>query len=198
MRTPSSVRAAASYRPPRGIVAGLFDGIALTAEQQKLAQQIVADSIDAQLSVTLRNTDGWARLFELQTTRDKALRALLTTDGDRDLFDRHSTELRRRQAELRPAIMTAPVVLRATIEPLLGGTLEVVFRADGMTEEAMEAASWQIVHAFRGDAEQLGVQRVTAIADVLERRDQFATYMRSVKRSFGRQQDGAWVPLPAP
>src|SRR5262245_66494321 len=89
----SSVRAAASYRPPRGIVAGLFDGIALSADQQKLAQQIVADSIDAQLSVTLRNTDGWARLFELQTARDTALRALLTTDGDREIFDRHSAEV---------------------------------------------------------------------------------------------------------
>jgi hypothetical protein len=198
MSAPAFARASGSFRAPRGIVVGLFDGIALSDDLETRAQAIIGEAIEAQLLVTLRNTDGWARLLELQTQRDRALRALLTSDADRALFDAHSAELRRRQAELRPTSPTAPVVLRASVAPILGGSLEVVFRADGMTEETMETASWQIIHAFRGDAEQLGVPRMTVIADILERRDQFATYTRSVKRSFGRQADGAWVPLPAP
>src|SRR4051812_26031677 len=155
MSAPAISRASGSYRQPRGIVAGLFDAIALTDEQERRAQEIIGEAIEAQLLVTLRNADGWARLLELQTQRDRLLRALLTTDADRALFDAHSVDLRRRQAELRPTSPTAPVVLRASVAPILGGTLEIVFRGDGMNDDAMETASWQIVHAFRGDAEQL-------------------------------------------
>jgi hypothetical protein len=197
MSAPAFARASGSYRAPRGIVAGLLDGITLDDEQEARAQAIIGEAVEAQLLVTLRNGDGWARLLELQTQRDRSLRALLTTDADRALFDTHSAELRRRQADLRPTTATAPVVLRAGVAPILGGALEIVFRADGMADDAMESASWQIVHAFRADAEQIGVPRMTIIADILERRDQFATYTKSVKRSFGRQPDGAWVQLPA-
>src|SRR5207249_1071708 len=115
----------------------------------------------------------------------------------RALFDGHSSELRRRQAELRPIGANAPVVLRVGVAPILGGTLEIVYRADGLSDEAMEGAAWQIVNAFRVDAEQLGMLRISAIADILDRRDEFATYTRSVRRAFGKQNDGAWVPLPA-
>jgi hypothetical protein len=198
MGTLSFVRASGAHRPSRTFVAGLFDGIRLTAEQERRAQEIIAESITAQLTVTLRNGDGWVRLAEVQERRDRALRELLSSDTDRALFDSQSTELRRRHAEFQPTNPVVPVVLHAGIAPLLGGTLEVVFRADGMSDEEMETASWQIVHAFRGDAELLDVSRVTAIADILDRRDEFATYTRSVKRTFGRQADGAWVPLPAP
>jgi hypothetical protein len=197
MSAPAFARASGSYRAPRGIVVGLLDGIALSDEQETRAQAIIGEAIEAQLLVTLRNADGWARLLELQAQRDRTLRALLTTDADRALFDAHSAELRRRQSELRPTAATAPVVLRAAVAPILGGALEIVFRADGMTDDVMESASWQIVHSFRADAEQIGVPRMTVSADILERRDQFATYTKSVKRSFGRQPDGAWVPLPA-
>ena len=190
-------RASGSYRAPRGSVVGLLDGIDLSDEQKARAQSIIGEAIEAQLLVTLRNADGWARLIELQSERDRTLGALLTNDVDRLLFDVHSAELRRRHAELRPTAPTAPVVLRASVAPFLGGALEIVFRADGMTDAAMESASWQIVHSFRADAEQIGVPRMTIVADILERRDQFATYTKSVKRSFGRQPDGAWSPLPA-
>src|SRR5690349_15938198 len=152
MSAPAFARASGSYRAPRGIVVGLLDGIALSDEQEARAQAIIGEAIEAQLLVTLRNADGWARLLEIQTQRDRSLRALLTTDADRALFDAHSAELRRRQAELRPTAATAPVVLRASVAPILGGALEIIFRADGMTEEAIETASWQIVHAFRADA----------------------------------------------
>lgn len=197
MSAPTFGRASGSYRAPRGFVVGLLDGVALSEEQETRAQAIIGEALEAQLLVTLRNADGWTRLLEIQTERDHNLRALLTTDADRAVFDAHSAELRRCQAELRPTAATAPVVLRASVAPILGGVLEMVFRADGMTEDAMESASWQIVHAFRADAEQIGVPRMTVVADILERRDQFATYTRSVKRGFGRQSDGAWVPLPA-
>jgi hypothetical protein len=113
------------------------------------------------------------------------------------MFDSRSTELRRREAEQRPLSATAPVVLRVAVAPICGGTLELVFRADGMSDELTEDASWQIVNAFHGDAEQLGVHRISAIADVLERRAEFATYARSVTRTFGRRADGAWVPVRA-
>src|SRR5688572_17665598 len=89
---PAFARASGSYRAPRGIVAGLLDGIALSDEQEARAQAIIGEAIEAQLLVTLRNADGWARLLELQTMRDRTLRALLTTDADRALFDAHSTE----------------------------------------------------------------------------------------------------------
>lgn len=198
MSVPASVRALPAYKPPRTLVAGLFDGIELNSEQDARALGIITDATEAQLCVTLRNADGWARVTELQSNRDKALRELLSSDRDRSVFDGHCVELRRRQTELRPSIPNAPIVLRTCIAPDLGGTLEVVFRADGMSDETMEGAAWQVVTSFRGDAEQLGVTRMTAIADILDRRDQFATYLRSVKRAFGRQSDGAWVPLPAP
>jgi hypothetical protein len=196
MSVPSFVRV--PYRPPRGIILGLFDGISLTSEQQSRAHLIIADALEAQLAVTLRNADGWSRIVDVQRSRDKALRELLSTDHDRSLFDDHATELQRRQSDLRSTGPGAPVVLRATIEAIYGGTLEIIFRADGMSDESMERASWQVVHAFRGDAEQLGVPRMIAIADILDRRDEFATYTRSVKRTFGRQHDGEWVPLTAP
>ena len=198
MSVPSFVRVSTPYRPPRGIILGLFEGISLTSEQQARAHHIIADAVESQLAVTLRNADGWSRIADVQSTRDKALRGLLATDRDRSVFDGHSAELQRRQSELRPTGSGAPVVLRATVEAMLGGTLEIVFRADGMSDESIERASWQAVHAFRSDAEQLGLQRMITIADILERREELATYTRSVKRTFGRQQDGAWVPLPAP
>jgi len=141
MSAPAFARASGSYRAPRGIVVGLLDGIALSDEQEARAQAIIGEAIEAQLLVTLRNADGWARLLEIQTQRDRSLRALLTTDADRALFDAHSAELRRRQAELRPTAATAPVVLRASVAPILGGALEIIFRADGMTEEAIETVS---------------------------------------------------------
>ena len=87
--------------------------------------------------------------------------------------------------------------MRVGASPNSGGTLEVVFRADGMSDDAMEASSWQIVRAFRIDAEQMGYSRIATVADILERRDRFASYSRSVTRTFGRQLDGAWVALPA-
>jgi hypothetical protein len=198
MGAPPFVRGPGAYRPPRSLVAGLFEGVPLSAEQEARAHQIVTEAIEAQMAVTLRNADGWARILDIQTNRDRALRDLLTSDDHRSAFDAHSAELRRRQGELRPASTAAPIVLRVGLAPLLGGTLEIVFRADGMSEEAIETASWQIVHSFRGDAEQVGVTRVTTIADILERRDEYATYVRSIKRTFGKQADGAWVPLPAP
>lgn len=197
MSTFSTVHTAGTYQPPRGIVAGLFDGIALSVEQQFSAQKIVADAIDAQLTVTLRNADGWARLLEVHAMRDRALRALLATEADREMFDQHATQLRHRQTELRPPVANAPIVFRATVVPYLGGMLEIVFRADGMSDESIATASTQVVHAFRTDAEQLGLPKMSAIADVLERRDEFATYSRSIKRTYGRQVDGAWMLLPA-
>jgi hypothetical protein len=194
--TPTFIREASPYKATRGLVARLFEGIPLTIEQETRAREIISDTIGKQLAVTLRNADGWERLLELVVARDAALRNLLTSDRNRAVFDRHSAEMRRRQSEVPPP-STIPVVLRAGVVPIHGGTLEIVFRADGMSDGSIEDSSWQLVHAFRGDAEQLGVTRMSIIADMLERRDQFATYSRTVTRSFAHQPDGAWVALPA-
>ena len=197
MNTLSFARTSSPVVASRVLINRLFDGIELDPEQEARAFEIVAESIEARLSVTLRNADGWSRLTSLSASRDAALRALLTTDGDRALFDAHAGELRRTQSEVRPIGDNAPVVLRVGASPNSGGTLEVVFRADGMSDDAMEASSWQIVRAFRIDAEQMGYSRIATVADILERRDRFASYSRSVTRTFGRQLDGAWVALPA-
>jgi len=129
--------------------------------------------------------------------RDAALRALLTTEADRAEFDARVAELQRQEAQARPMSGTAPVVLRVSTTPIAGGTLEIVYRGDGMSDQAMEAAAWQIVRAFRADAELMGLRRIATIADVLERREEFATYSRSVLRTFGRQPDRSWAALPA-
>ena len=197
MSAPSFVLTAVPYKATVGLIATLFDGIALTPQQDRDAREIISRAIDAQLAVTLRNTDGWDRLIELHAERDLSLRELLSCDRDRNVFDARSAELRRRQLEQRPTTANAPVVLRLGVVPLLGGTLEIVFRADGMADDATESASWQIVNAFRSDAEFVGVSRISTIADILERRDEFATYARSITRTFGRQGDGAWVPMRA-
>ena len=197
MNSLSFVRTSSPFNGSRALILRLFDGIELDPDQEVRAFEIVADSIDARLAVTLRNADGWSRLTALNTSRDSALRALLALDGDRALFDAHCAELRRQQADNRPTGDNAPVVLRVGAAPISGGTLEIVYRADGMSDDAMEAASWQIVRAFRIDAEQMGLSRIATIADILERRDRFASYSRSVTRTFGRQGDGAWVALPA-
>jgi hypothetical protein len=197
MSAPSFVRAAFPYKATVGLIATLFEGITLSPQQDREAREIISRAIDTQLTITLRNTDGWDRVMEVHAERDAGLRELLNCDRDRTMFDGRSTELRRRQAEQRPLTATAPVVLRVAVVPISGGTLELVFRADGMADEATEAASWQIVNAFHRDAEQLGVLRISAIADVLERRDEFATYARSITRTFGRQSDGAWIPVRA-
>ena len=197
MTAPPFVRAALPYKATVGLIATLFEGITLSAQQNQQAREIITRAIDAQLGITLRNTDGWDRVMEVHAERDAELRCLLTCDHDRSMFDNRSTELRRREAEKRPLSATAPVVLRVAVVPIHGGTLEIVFRGDGMADEATEDASWQIVNAFHGDAEQLGVHRIGVIADLLERRDEFATYARSVTRTFGRQADGGWVPIRA-
>jgi hypothetical protein len=196
LSVPTFIREASPYKATRALVARLFEGIRLSVEQETRAREIISDTIGAQLAVTLRNADGWDRLLELLVARDAALRDLLTSDRDRTIFDRHSAEMRRRQSEVAPPA-TIPLVLRAGVVPIHGGTLEIVFRADGMPDGAIEDSSWKLVHAFRGDAELLGVIRMSTIADTLERRDQFATYSCTVTRSFGRQPDGAWVALPA-
>jgi hypothetical protein len=66
-----------------------------------------------------------------------------------------------------------------------------------MSDDIMQGASWQIVSSFRTDADHFGVTRIATVADILDRRDEFATYSRSVTRVFGRQPDGAWAPLRA-
>jgi hypothetical protein len=197
MSSLSFVRTSSPFVVSRALMNRLFDGIELDPEQEARAFEIVAESIDARLGVTLRNADGWNRLAAMSVSRDTTLRSLLTTDGDRALFDAHAAELRRSQGDMRPIGDNAPVVLRLGASAAAGGTLEIVYRGDGMSDEAMEAASWQVVRAFRTDAEQMGLSRIAAIADVLERRDRFASYSRSVTRTFGRQLDGAWVALPA-
>jgi hypothetical protein len=197
MNSPSFARVSSPSNASRVLFTRLFDGIDLDPEQEARALEIVAESISARLAVTLRNADGWSRLTALSTSRDAALRALLASDDDRAIFDGHTAELRRQQADGRPPADTAPVVLRVGSAPSSGGTLEIVYRGDGMSDDAMEAASWQIVRTFRSDAEQMGLTRLAAIADIFERRDRFASYSRSVTRTFGRQSDGAWVALPA-
>ncbi len=193
----SFVRASSPFNASRVLISRLFDGIDLDMDHEARAFEIVAESIEARLAVTLRNADGWSRLTALNATRDSALRALLTSDGDRALFDAHCAELRRQVAETKPGGDSAPVVLHVRTVPLSGGTLEIAYRADGMADENMEAASWHIVRAFRTDAEEMGLSRIATVADILERRDQFASYSRSVTRTFGRQTDGSWVALPA-
>jgi len=196
MNSLSFVRASSPYNSSRTLILKLFDGIELDGTQEARALEIIAETIDARLAVTLRNADGWSRLQTINAGRDAQLRALLTNDGDKALFDAHCAELRRQQSDARPMADHAPVVLRVGVAPIAGGTLEIVYRADGMTDEAMESACWQIVRAFRGDADQMGLNRIATIADILERRDRFASYSRSVTRAYGRQGDGSWVPLP--
>ncbi|MGH7618981.1 MAG: hypothetical protein ACREPM_17310 [Gemmatimonadaceae bacterium] len=197
MNSLSFVRASSPFNASRALIARLFDGIELDPNQEARALELVSESIDAGLAVTLRNADGWSRLIALNSSRDAALRMLLASDGDRALFDAHSAELKRQMAANKPSSDNAPVVLRVGSSPMSGGTLEIVYRADGMADEAMEASSWHIVRAFRNDAEQMGLSRISTIADILERRDKFASYSRSVTRTFGRQTDGSWVALPA-
>jgi hypothetical protein len=192
------IRSSSPFNASRALIARLFSGIELDPDREARALEIIAESIDARLAVTLRNADGWSRLLSLNSSRDTALRTLLVSERDRALFDAHAAELRALQSEERPIFDNAPVVLRVGAAPLSGGTLEIVYRADGMSDEAMEAASWYVVRAFHGDAELMGLTRIAAVADILERRDQFASYSRSVTRMFGRQSDGSWVALPAP
>ncbi len=191
------IRSSSPFNASRALIARLFGGIELDPNLEARALEIVAESIDARLAVTLRNADGWSRLVALNASRDAALRLLIASEPDRANFDARSAELRAAQAEHRPSFDNAPVVLRVGAAPLSGGTLEIVYRADGMSDDAMEAASWHIVRAFRSDAEQMGLSRIAAVADILERRDRFASYSRSVTRTFGRQGDGSWVALPA-
>lgn len=191
------IRSSSPFNASRALIARLFNGIELDPDQEARALEIVAESIDARLAVTLRNADGWSRLMALNVSRDAALRSLIASPDDRARFDAQCAELRAVQAEHRPSFDNAPVVLRVGAAPLSGGTLEIVYRADGMSDAAMEAAAWHIVRAFRSDAEQMGLSRIATVADILERRDRFASYSRSVTRTFGRQSDGAWVALPA-
>jgi hypothetical protein len=191
------VRSSSPFNASRALIARLFSGIELDPDREARALEIVAESIDARLAVTLRNADGWSRLVALNASRDAALRSLIATPDDRARFDAQCAGLRAAQAEQRPSFDNAPVVLRVGAAPLSGGTLEIVYRADGMSDQAMEAASWHIVRAFRSDAEQMGLSRIATVADILERRDTFASYSRSVTRTFGRQSDGSWVALPA-
>jgi hypothetical protein len=197
MNTLSFTRTSSPFNASRALIARLFEGIDLDPDREARAWDVIGEAIEARLAVTLRNADGWSRITAINAERDAALRLLLTSDADREAFDAHAAELRRQQAEQRPAGDNAPVVLRVSSAPNSGGTLEIVFRADGMSDEAMEAASWQIIRAFRSDAEQMGLARIATIADILERRDRYASYSRSVARTFGRQADGAWVALPA-
>jgi hypothetical protein len=191
------IRSSPPFVASRALIARLFEGIELEPEQDARAFEIVAESIEARLTVTLRNADGRSRLTALNASRDAALRALLTADVDRALFDAHAAELRQQQTEHRPSNENAPVVLRVSAAPISGGTLEIVYRGDGMSDQAMEAASWHIVRAFKSDADLMGFSRIATIADILERRDRFASYSRSVTRTFGRQSDGSWAALPA-
>ena len=191
------LRSSSPFNASRALIARLFNGIELDPDQEARALEIVAESIDARLAVTLRNADGWSRLVALNASRDVALRSLIHEPDDRARFDAQCAELRAVQAEHRPSFDNAPVVLRVGAAPLSGGTLEIVYRADGMSDAAMESASWHIVRAFRSDAEQMGLSRIATVADILERRDRFASYSRSVTRMFGRQSDGSWVALPA-
>jgi hypothetical protein len=197
MNSLSFVRSSSPFAASRAVIAMLFEGIELDSDQEARALEIVAESIDARLAVTLRNADGWSRLVALNAARDASLRALLSSGGDLGRFDERVAELKRQQAESRPTFDNAPVVLRVGVSPIAGGTLEIVYRGDGMSDDAMEAASWHVVRGFRADADQMGLSRIAAIADILERRDRFATHSRSVTRTFGRQGDGAWVALPA-
>jgi hypothetical protein len=197
MSSLSFIRSSSPFNASRALIAKLFKGIELDPDQDARALEIVAESIDARLAVTLRNADGWSRLVALNASRDSALRSLIASEPDRVRFEAHAADLRAAEAEHRPSFENAPVVLRVGAASLSGGTLEIVYRADGMSDEAMEAASWYIVRAFRSDAEQMGLSRIAAIADILERRDQYVSYSRSVTRTFGRQSDGSWVALPA-
>jgi hypothetical protein len=193
----SFTRTSSPVNASRVLIARLFDGIDLDSEQEARAWDIIGEAIEARLAVTLRNADGWSRIMAINAERDATLRLLLPADGDRALFDAHTADLRRQQAQQRPVSDGAPVVLRVSSAPSAGGTLEIVFRADGMSDAASETAAWQVVRAFHTDAEQMGLARISTIADILERRDRFATYSRSVTRMFGRQSDGAWVALPS-
>ena len=114
------LRSSSPFNASRALIARLFSGIELDPDHEARALEIVAESIDARLAVTLRNADGWSRLVALNASRDAALRSLIDTPDDRARFDAQCAELRAVQAEHRPSFDNAPVVLRVGRRAALG------------------------------------------------------------------------------
>lgn len=92
-----AVRAASNQNAPAGDVApriynNLFNGISLPPDRKAEAMAIIANTYTQQLELHGPVLLMWPRRIELNTARDADLRALLSTDADRQRFDTRSRE----------------------------------------------------------------------------------------------------------
>ena len=108
MRAPKVVRAARSRKEfVEGIIARLFGGIALTAEQTVAARTVVTSIVERQQQLDLHEPGGWSQLLRLNEERNAALAALLTSEADQARFETNAAEAQLGQAEIAWRAQTA-------------------------------------------------------------------------------------------